>query len=75
MGNFQDTPFEQISPTKKSAIYALSLPSRRAHLPIDGKADSKPAPSVTNERACFVAQASSLQPMQPRMAALRSKSP
>jgi hypothetical protein len=46
-----------------------------AHLPIDGQADSKPAPSVMNERPQFVAQASSLQPMQPGMAALRSESP
>ncbi len=56
---------------------------KRAHLPIDGKTGSKPAPSVMNERAQFVAQASSsaaaarasLQPMQPGMAALRSESP
>jgi hypothetical protein len=47
----------------------------RVHLPIDGKAGSKPAPSVMNERARFVAQASSLQPTQPGMAALRSGTP
>ena len=46
-----------------------------AHLPIDGEAGSKPAPLVMNEWARFVAQASSLQPMQPGMAALRSESP
>src|SRR5208283_1003947 len=45
------------------------------HLPIDSKAGSKPAPSVMNERSRFVAQASSLQPMQPGMGALRSESP
>src|SRR5271165_3254394 len=48
---------------------------KAAHLPIDGKAGRKPAPSVMNERSRFVAQASSLQPMQPEMAALPSESP
>src|SRR5271165_3199505 len=34
---------------------------KAAHLPIDGKAGRKPAPSVMNERSRLVAQASSLQ--------------
>jgi hypothetical protein len=46
-----------------------------AHRPIDGEAGRKPAPWVINEWSPFVAQVSSLQPMQPEMAALRSNSP
>ncbi len=57
------------------AIQETAPAQDRAHLPIERNAGSKPAPSVTNERSRFVARASSLQPVQPGMAALRSESP
>jgi hypothetical protein len=48
--------------TNPFAPWKENLAAARVHLRIGGKAGSKPARSVINERSRFVAQASSLQP-------------